>query len=226
MIPRIMKSAIKVITVSEFSKTEITKYYDIEPNKIEVVYNAVSKDFKKVSSPNFRERKYLLAVSSLNYRKNFISVLKAFDIFEKINSETDLYIIGDLKNKNFKDIDIERYQSNPRIKFLGRVTDEELIYHYSIASGFIYPSLYEGFGIPPLEAQTCGCAVLAANIPPLREVLGESALYCNPYDVYDIANGMKIIIEQASNYRVLGSENSKRFSWKESAEKIAKTCEL
>lgn len=226
MIPRIMKSAIKIITVSEFSKTEIIKYYDIDPNVIEVVYNAVSKEFKKVSSRNLQKRKYLLAVSSLNYRKNFVSVLKAFDIFEKINSETDLYIIGDLKNNNFKGIDIEQYQSNPRIKFLGRVTDEELIYHYSIASGFIYPSLYEGFGIPPLEAQTCDCAVLAANIPPLREVLGESALYCNPYDVYDIANGMKKIIEQASNYRQLGRENIKRFSWEKSAKKIAEACNL
>lgn len=226
MIPRSMKSAIKIITVSEFSKTEIIKYYDIDPNVIEVVYNAVSKEFKKVSSPNLQKRKYLLAVSSLNYRKNFVSVLKAFDIFEKINSETDLYIIGDLKNNNFKGIDIEQYQSNPRIKFLGRVTDEELIYHYSIASGFIYPSLYEGFGIPPLEAQTCDCAVLAANIPPLREVLGESALYCNPYDVYDIANGMKKIIEQASNYRQLGRENIKRFSWEKSAKKIAEACNL
>lgn len=222
MIPRIMRSAKKVITVSEFSKDEIVKYYGINRNKIAVVYNAVGDGFKKVADDELQKQKYLLAVSSLNYRKNFLAVLEAFDIFEKEDNDTSLYIIGDLKNSNFKGIDIERYRQNPRIKFLGRVSDADLVRYYSNATAFVYPSIYEGFGIPPLEAQTCGCPVLVADIPPLREVVADSGIYCNPYDVKDIANGMKTILTSGEQLTVKGAENINRFSWEDSARKVAK----
>lgn len=221
MIPRIMRSAKKVITVSEFSKDEIVKYYGINRNKIAVVYNAVGDGFKKVADDELQKQKYLLAVSSLNYRKNFLAVLEAFDIFEKEDNETSLYIIGDLKNSNFKGIDIDRYRQNPRIKFLGRVSDADLVRYYSNASAFVYPSIYEGFGIPPLEAQTCGCPVLVADIPSLREVVADSGIYCNPYDVKDIANGMKSVLASGEELKAKGAENIKRFSWENSARKVA-----
>lgn len=221
MIPRIMRSAKKVITVSEFSKDEIVKYYGISRDKIAVVYNAVGDGFKKVEDKELQKQKYLLAVSSLNYRKNFLAVLEAFDIFEKEDNETSLYIIGDLKNSNFKGIDIERYRQNPRIKFLGRVSDADLVRYYSNAFAFVYPSIYEGFGIPPLEAQTCGCPVLVADIPPLREVVAKSGVYCDPYDVKDIAGGMKNVLTIGEQLTSKGSDNIRRFSWEDSARKVA-----
>lgn len=220
MIPRIMRSAKKVITVSEFSKDEIVKYYGISRDKIAVVYNAVGGGFRKVADEELQRQKYLLAVSSLNYRKNFLAVLEAFDIFEREDKETSLYIIGDLKNSNFKGIDIERYRQNPRIKFLGRVSDADLVRYYSNALAFVYPSIYEGFGIPPLEAQTCGCPVLVADIPPLREVVADSGIYCDPYNVEDIARGMKDVLTSGEQLTVKGFENLKRFSWEDSARKI------
>lgn len=222
MIPRIMRTAKKVLTVSEFSKKEIVKYYHIRPEKITVVYNAVGEGFRKEEDAELQKQKYLLAVSSLNYRKNFLAVLEAFDIFEKENTDTSLYIIGDLKNSNFKGIDIERYRQNHRIKFLGRVSDENLVRYYSSASAFVYPSIYEGFGIPPLEAQSCGCPVLVADIPPLHEVVSDSGIYCNPYDIKDIAKGMNEILENREKYQLVGYKNVNRFLWKRSAETIAK----
>ena len=220
MIPRIIWSAKKVITVSEFSKSEIVKYYAIDREKIDVVYNAVGADFRKKEDEKLKKQKYILAVSSLNYRKNFLAVLKAFSILEKTDKETILYIIGDLRNTNFAGINIEQYKNDPRINFLGRVSDNELIRYYSNATAFIYPSIYEGFGIPPLEAQRCGCKVIVADIPPLREVVADSGLYCNPYDVNDITNKMLSAITDSNGLSHKGYTNSMRFSWKTSAEKI------
>lgn len=217
LIPRIMKSALRVITVSQFSKEEIVKYYGIEEDKISVVFNAVGASFKHQQDQTLECERYLLAVSSLNYRKNFIAVLESFDVFVTDNPEIKLYIIGDLQNSSFKNVDIEQYKKNPNIKFLGRVSDKELVRYYSNALAFVYPSLYEGFGIPPLEAQNCECPVLVADIPPLHEVVGESGIYCNPFDVKDIALGMKKIVLQSETYKSAGLENAKRFSWKSSA---------
>lgn len=220
LIPRIIKSAKKVITVSEFSKNEIVKFYGTDYRKIEVVYNAVSSDFHKVEDKQLQNNKYILAVSSLNYRKNFISVLEAFKIFQKSNDDVSLYIIGELKNANFASIDTEQYKENQRIRFLGRVSDEDLMRYYSNAVAFVYPSIYEGFGIPPLEAQKCGCPVLVSEIPPLREVVADSGIYCNPYDVNDIARKIANTIAESHDLSIQGYTNSIRFSWRTSAEKI------
>lgn len=133
----------------------------------------------------------------------------------------NLYIIGDLQNNSFKRIDIEHYKQNPHVKFLGRVSDDILIRYYSNALAFIYPSIYEGFGIPPLEAQNCGCPVLVADIPPLHEVIGNSGIYCNPQEIMDIALGMKKIIASSDMYKNLAHENILRFSWEKSAKRVA-----
>lgn len=220
LIPRIMKSALRVITVSQFSKEEIVKYYGIEENKISVVFNAVGSLFQHQQDLILEHERYLLAVSSLNYRKNFVAVLKSFDVFVKDNPEINLYIIGDLQNTSFKSVDIDQYKNNPNIKFLGRVSDKELVRYYSNALAFVYPSFYEGFGIPPLEAQNCECPVLVADIPPLHEVVGNSGIYCDPFDVQDIALGMKNIVFNSGFYKRAGLENTKRFSWKLSATSV------
>lgn len=217
MIPRIVQSAKKVITVSEFSKDEIVKYYGINREKISVVYNAVSSKFHHKDDERLRKQKYLLAVSSLNYRKNFHTVLEAFTMFEKTEQDTMLYIIGDLSNSNFAGIDIRRYNDDPRIRFLGRISDDELVRYYSNAAAFIYPSIYEGFGIPPLEAQACGCPVVVSDIPPLREVIADSGVYCNPFNVKDIAEKMVNVVARSEELSAKGYANEARFSWRTSA---------
>lgn len=221
MIPKIIHTSRHLITVSEFSKQELIKYYRIKEDKLTVVYNAVSGLFCKKDDSEQTLVPYLLAVSSLNYRKNFLAVLKAFQIFESNDQNTFLYIIGDLKNKNFNGLNIESYKRNKRIKFLGRVSDAELVKYYRNAIGFVYPSLYEGFGIPPLEAQNCACPVLCADIPPLREVFGDSAIYCNPFSVEDIAKKMHMLASGEKNALIeRGNHNIMRYSWEKSAIKM------
>lgn len=166
---------------------------------------------------------YFLTVSSLNYRKNFITVLQAFSKFCDSNQYGNLYIVGDLKSDSFNGVDIQVYKSNERIKFLGRVSDDELIEYYRKAVAFVFPSLYEGFGIPVIEAQACGCPVISSDSSSLPEVLGESALFCDPLDINRFTELMCLIYND-NNLRtsliIKGYENVKRFSWDESAKKI------
>lgn len=220
LIPRILKTSKHIITVSNFSKEEIIKAYHIKNDHISVIYNAVSNNFKYKKNDSLKQERYFLAVSSLNYRKNFIAVLQAFVRYAKSNSNENLYIIGDIKNTNFKNLNIDIYKKHPHIKFLGRVSDKELIEYYSNAIGFIYPSLYEGFGIPPLEAQKCNCPVLLSDISPLKEVFKDSGIYCNPYDINDIATKMAFLVENTDVYIQKGTLNTQRFSWDKSVESL------
>lgn len=220
MIPRILKSAKRVMTVSRFSKQEIIKYCGTEADKISVVYNAVSGGFKYVEDKELAKHQYFLAVSSLNYRKNFAAVLDAFKKFEEHNENGNLYIIGDMTNSSFVALDIDKYKSNKRIKFLGRVSDYDLSRYYSNAVAFIYPSLYEGFGIPPLEAQQCHCPVISSNATSLPEVTGQSALFNSPYDIDGFVSNMQKLFDNPSLRNELigkGLNNIKRFSWSDSA---------
>ncbi|WP_281637499.1 glycosyltransferase family 4 protein [Flavobacterium marginilacus] len=228
LIPKVIHSSKHVLTVSDFSKSEIVKFYKISEDKIAVIYNAVDSQFSNGSS-SLEQAKvpYLVAVSSLNYRKNLHSVLVAF---KKISSEYEnnlqLIVIGDIKSKSFKAIDIEEYNNNNNkaIRFVGRVSDEQLIKFYTNALGFIYPSYYEGFGIPPLEAQACGCPVIVSNVSSLPEVFKDSALYCNPNSIDEISNAMTTLVKNKDIREQLiekGAQNLLRFSWDQSALKLS-----
>ena len=220
LIPKIVRNSRTIVTVSDFSKSELIRCYKINKDKIIVVYNAVTDKFRHVEDLSLRKNQYFLAVSSLNYRKNFFAVLKAFDLYSQQNANSNLYIIGDMQSKSFGNIDIDEYRGNPRIKFLGRVSDEELIRYYSNALGFIFPSFYEGFGIPPLEAQACGCPVLCSDIPVLHEVCGDSALYSFPYDLEGLSHNMSIIVEKREELISNGYNNVSRFSWETSGKRL------
>ena len=218
LIPRLCKRAKKLITVSKFSKLEISSHYDIPEDKFIVIYNAVGEMFHPIKDEILRNERYFLAVSSVKANKNFVSALKAFESLLRTNPNVRLYIVGDCNNKNFQAINIDQYKNNPSIKFLGRVSDEELVKYYSNALGFVFPSLYEGFGIPVLEAQACGCPVLASDIPPLKEVLRDSALFCDPLKTEDIASKMQKLLSEHDALAQNGYRNVKRFSWDVSAD--------
>lgn len=222
LIPRILKTSKHIITVSNFSKDEIIKAYHIKSDHISVIYNAVNDNFKYKENKSLKQKKYFLAVSSLNNRKNFITVLQSFVRYAKLNHDENLYIIGDLKNSSFKGIKIEDYQKHLQIKFLGRVSDEELIDYYSNAIGFIYPSLYEGFGIPPLEAQACNCPVLLSNIPSLKEIFKDSGIFCDPYNIDDIIHKMTDVKIKSIELKAKGHRNVERFSWEKSSKELLK----
>ena len=223
LIPITLKTSQLICSVSDFSASEISSYYHYPKEKICILPNAIGDFFKPLTNPLFENEKYILAVSSVKQNKNFPFILKIFErISEKIE-RVNLYIVGDLNTKCFNTIDINEVKDNPNIRILGRVNDEELIRLYSNAVVFLFPSLYEGFGIPVLEAQACGCPVIASNTSSLPEVLGKSAILLPPNEA---ALWQAAIVEMCKDEEKrkemirLGFKNNQRFSWKKSAEKI------
>lgn len=223
VIPRVLKTSRHILTVSEFSKKEIVNYYRIPEEKIAVIYNAVDKRFRPQPDDTLKKENYLLAVSSVKENKNFSLILKAFEILSKKATDLKLFIVGDLKHGNFSNIDLDTFENHPKIKFIGRVNDEQLVKLYSNAIAFLFPSLYEGFGIPVLEAQACGCPVIASNTASLLEVLQNSADLVNPLNTDDFVKAICNLATNTSHRNQLieqGHKNTTRFSWIQSGGKI------
>lgn len=217
--PLIIKNSKHVITVSDFSKAEIINNYLCPLDKISVIPNAYSDIFKPgIKNLDLSKKdNYLLAVSSTNFHKNFHGLI---DAFVSANIDMDLKIIGGSADV-FTNLKLD--QSHPRIHFMGRVDDNELVTLYQNADAFVFPSFYEGFGIPPLEAQACGCPVISSNSASMPEVLGNSVLYFNPESKTELVKALELISE---NYELrnklvaCGFENITRFSWGKSANKL------
>ncbi len=219
--PIIAKRAIKILTVSEFSKNELINKIGVSSQKIEVIYNAVAERVIHTNKyPKKNKENYILTVSSLDPRKNFQRLIEAFNSLKYDNCK--LYIIGK-KDRVFKSQKYEDY-NNPNIIFTGYLSDSELATYYNNATAFIYPSLYEGFGIPNLEAMMNNCPVLTSNIPPHVEVCEDAALYFDPYNTKVMAEKISEIInnhELRENMILAGKKRSAKFSWISSAQKLS-----
>jgi len=233
LMPPVLRHAKSVITVSEFSKKEISDYYKVPMEKIHVVYNAVSDIFNNVqreedaSTDNeVPAARYFLAVSSPAYHKNFPFLVQSF-LQADLSDDIQLYIVGKLDSSLYRPGQLpDGMEDNPRIHFLGRVSDEQLVQLYSKALAFVFPSLYEGFGIPPLEAQACRCLVLSSDKASLPEVLQDSALYFSPDKVETLVRQLQFALDPKNDYiveslRLRGMHNVERFGWQFSAQKTA-----
>ncbi|MBD8476172.1 glycosyltransferase family 4 protein [Pseudomonas sp. CFBP 8770] len=223
MTPLLLKRLKTLITVSQFSKREIGEFYNFPAQKILVVPNAVGEEFQPGEPLQAGGSRYLLAVSSPSAHKNFSRMIQAF-LQLKGFDQVQLRIVGG-GGAVFSDPDLEALaKRDSRVRFLGRLSDAELIEQYQGAAAFVFPSLYEGFGIPPLEAQACGCPVLAANAASIPEVLQSSALYFDPLDVEHISRAMALALNSLTirqHLRTLGLQNVARFSWDASARLIS-----
>lgn len=222
VVAKASRQALKIITPSEFSKKEVSHLLCIPEDKIEVVYGAASSepgnDNREITS---RSGRYMLAVSSLDPRKNFDNLIAAF-IASGIK-DIRLIIVGHMsgifRNKKLS----EAVGKNPDIIFTGYISDQELFDLYRKAELFIYPSLYEGFGIPPLEAMACGCPVVVSRASSLPEICGNAAVYVDPLDVDDMKRAICEIVGNSKLRQELiikGKERVKSFSWNDSAKRL------
>ncbi|QJB49870.1 glycosyltransferase family 4 protein [Acinetobacter sp. NEB149] len=221
-----------VFTVSKYSKTKILEYFSVSPNNISVIYNAVTTDIlnisKKINKDNYSKDRFIMTQAYFDENKN-IQVL--IDAFKKIDPKFNiyLYLVGSniIKDQN-KFNDLIKLKN---VKYIGRVTDCELVSLYSEALCYVIPSKLEGFGIPPLEAQACGCPVISSNTSALPEVVGDSALLFDPESSHELYNKlMEIIVDEDGCTRKSiidkGYKNYIRFSYYKSANKVYNTIKL
>jgi glycosyltransferase involved in cell wall biosynthesis len=223
VVPRIARNAKKIITISENSRNDIKSRLGIRHEKIEVIYCSVSDAFREANTITIKpaEEKYILAVSSLDPRKNFVNLIKAF--IQAGLPNVKLVIVGSA-NKVFADQGIKPLiQNNDKIIFTGYISDKELIGLYSNALLFLYPSLYEGFGIPPLEAMACGCPTIVSDIASLPEVCGDASYYIDPTNVDSIAQGIVTLVRDEKlrkEFTDKGYERVALFSWENSVDNL------
>lgn len=214
MTPLLASKSIKILTVSEFSKSQIHLKLNQPLDKITVIYNAVSESFYYNKNFSKIDEDYILLVSSHDPRKNIGNLVKAVEL---LPLNIKLYVIGD-SNPVFNST---KFNNSISVRFLGRVSDLELQNYYKWAKLFVYPSLYEGFGLPPLEAVTMGCSTIVSDIEVFREVFEDAVGYFNPLNTQDIK---KCIEKYYLSTDVINNDNVERikskYSWSKSANKF------
>lgn len=220
-----VRRAWRILTVSNFSRERIIENYSCNPDKIRVTHLGtwdpflVSKEFSRVQT-RFRPDlgKYILYLGRLEPKKNILNIVKAY---EMASVEPNLVLAG--KKVNIKEVDAYlkvRPELAKKIVFTGYVEEAEKPRLYRDAKLFLFPTLYEGFGLPILEAQACGTPVVTSNTGSNPEIAGEGAVIVDPESPYEIAEAIKkVLIDESlrSRIRLEGLQNAKKFSWKETA---------
>jgi glycosyltransferase involved in cell wall biosynthesis len=230
-LPLMARFATKVITATEVVKQEIVEHLQVDPAKIAVTPYAPRHNFHPLAPEDTEqtrvrlgiEDKFILFVGTIEPRKNLITLLRAFaEVLRNTDLRPQLVVAG---QKGWMTDEISNYVTrenlSERIVFTGYVSDRELRALYSSCAVCVYPSLYEGFGLPPLEAMACGAAVIVSDIPVLREVLGEAAVRVPPLDVLRTAASLVELLRderQQAHFAQAGLNHARRFSWEKTAQ--------
>ncbi|MGZ5484806.1 MAG: glycosyltransferase family 4 protein [Nitrososphaeraceae archaeon] len=205
MINIYIKISDKIIAVSENSKKDILQFFNIPDNKISVTFESYPEYYNnhidekraiEVLKKHGIQKGFILYVGMIEPRKNILSLLKAFVELDK-ELDLDLVIVGK-KGWYYKEIErfvlgIETLELNNSIIFTGYIAEEELKYFYKSAFMFVYPSLYEGFGLPPLQAMACGTPVITSSVSSLPEVVGDAAIKINPDNLDELVESIKLV---------------------------------
>jgi glycosyltransferase involved in cell wall biosynthesis len=230
--------ATRIRTSSNFSKKEIVEHLKVPEEKIDVIYNGIDESYYQRPEEEVEgtRKKYGLAqdyifhVGVITQRKNVLRMLKAFHLAShEIKGDCQLVMAGRFSwdkeefLKTMNDLSL-----NQKVKLLGYVPDSDLPSLYSGAKIFFFPSLYEGFGIPVLEAMACGTPVITSNLTSLPEVAGDAALLVDPYDTEALASALLKLLENKSLREELkerGFNRTKNFSWKKAAQEMIRAYE-
>ncbi|WP_167879477.1 glycosyltransferase family 1 protein [Methanococcoides sp. NM1] len=245
--PIYLKKADRIICISKSTQNDLLSKFNVDEDKIRLVYQGISKNFKikakKDSYENIHRcfkknnmmvadienKTILLSVNVLSPRKNIARTIEAFDICAETDPKLILFIVGK-KGWAYDQIfnTYRKTKNTKRIFFMDYVEEDVLISFYNVAKAFVYPSLYEGFGLPILEAQACGCPVITSNVSSMPEVAGEGAILVDPYSVEEIASAISKITSDDTfkiSLSIKGFNNCMMFSWEKCAEETLKVYE-
>jgi glycosyltransferase involved in cell wall biosynthesis len=237
---RALRKAARVIAVSQFTKNEIEKLLSIPEKRIEVVYNAIDERFlhghastadrELIAQRYLVNYPFILYAGAIRPHKNVVRIIEAFSslkselLKEQLFPDLKLIIIGDdLSSHPRLRRTVVRSCVQNDVRFLGFVPIEVLRIFYDVAKVFVFPSLYEGFGLPPLEAMAHGTPVVTSNTSSLPEVAGNAALLVNPENVFEIRRGLQRVLLDTvlrAQMKQRGYEQSQRFSWTSSVSRI------
>lgn len=228
--PQFARYATRIATVSQYSKEDISKTYNIDSKKIDVVYNGANSNYAPIDEQTQQQtrnihtggNKYFIFVSTILKRKNLNNLLKAFDIFRKQNQEDIRLVVVGARAQWSKTLQ-HTYQSmqyKDSVHLMGRVEPEELKRLVGSSEALVYPSFFEGFGIPIIEAFYAETAVITSNLTSMPEVAGDAALLIDPYNPEDISQAMNTIHHNRELRETLitrGIGQRKKFSWDKTA---------
>lgn len=224
----------KIITVSQFSRNEIIKHLNVKTEKVVVIYNGVGEIYKPISDPiRFKEARdrynikdaYIFYAGIHQPRKNLINLIRAYSMLRN-KKDFQLALGGKIDPRRGEIYHIvNELGLNERVLFLGEVPEGDLPVLYSMASLFVFPSLYEGFGLPPLEAMACGAPVVASDAASLPEIVGDAAIMVDPKDINLLAYNMERVLSSNSLQAELkerGFKRAKLFNWQNTAKETLK----
>lgn len=232
-LPRVVRRAAKVITGSNCSKAEIVEYFGVGEKKVEVIYPGVAATFKETSDRGLIddvkkkyhiEGNFILNVGVLDKRKNLARLIKALAELKKTGKISHkLVVCGAVREPLYQELTALTQELDlvSEVIFTDFVPDDDLALLYNAADLFIYPSLYEGFGLPVLEAMACGTPVITSNVSSLPEIAGGAAVLVKPDDDSAIARGIVEVLENDNLRQSLarkGLERAKEFTWQKAAQ--------
>lgn len=238
-----IRRAAHIIADSLFTKSDLLEFFNLDDSQVSVIYPGLSSEFKVLEFPGSESRlsalsrkynlfrPFLLYLGALEPRKNVDALVRAFNLLSsKLEFKNFDLVLAGGKGWLHQDImrEINLSPVRERIKVIRSVLPEERVLLYNKAKAFVYPSFFEGFGFPPLEAQACGLPVVAADRTSLPEILGSSALLVDPWDVSKLAEAIsEAVFNEASRQRLIsaGRENCQRFSWPNTAKQVLKLIE-
>lgn len=231
---RSIKRADRIITISEFSKSRIMEHYGVPESKIAVIPCGLDKSrFYPVTEVSLitrvREKyginsPYYLYLGNLEPRKNISRLIEAYSKAGKMHPELPKLVLAGIKGWGYEDIfrNVEKYGLTDRVIFTGYAEDGDVPLLINGAQAFCFPSLYEGFGLPPLEAMACGVPVITSNTSSLPEVVGDCGITVDPYDTDSMAEALIRVLEPewADRLRMMGMKRAEKFSWDESVRQL------